>query len=50
MVRPEDHPRYARISHWINLVCFAVLIVTGFIILAPHQGNSINLVRNLHFV
>ncbi|HEX3015994.1 MAG TPA: cytochrome b/b6 domain-containing protein [Desulfobacteria bacterium] len=26
------------------------MIVTGFIILAPHQGNSINLVRNLHFV
>lgn len=45
----SDHPLFQRITHWINLICFAILIPTGFIIHSPHQGSNMSLVRGLHF-
>jgi len=47
--KASDHPLFQRVSHWINLINFFVLIVTGFIIHAPFQGAPMNAVRNLHF-
>lgn len=44
-----DHPLQNRISHWVNLINFIVLIFTGFLIHFPFQGVPMNLVRNLHF-
>ncbi|MDR3288592.1 MAG: cytochrome b/b6 domain-containing protein [Peptococcaceae bacterium] len=49
MLRPEDHPLPQRILHWSNLICFAFLIFTGFMIRFPFQGTPMNLMRNLHF-
>jgi len=49
MAKPSDHPLFQRISHWINLINFLVLIITGFLIHSPIQGIPMNVVRNLHF-
>lgn len=45
-----DHPLFQRISHWINLVNFLVLIITGWLIHSPYPGMPMNLIRNLHFI
>lgn len=45
----SNHPLFQRVSHWINLVNFFVLIVTGFLIHSPFQGMPMNFVRHLHF-
>ena len=45
-----DHPLFQRISHWINLINFLVLIITGFLIHSPYPGMPMNLIRNLHFI
>ncbi|MDA8229235.1 MAG: Ni/Fe-hydrogenase, b-type cytochrome subunit [Desulfitobacterium hafniense] len=50
MAKPLDHPLPQRISHWVNLINFIVLGVTGYFIHAPYQGLPINLIRNLHFI
>ncbi|MCM1564868.1 MAG: Ni/Fe-hydrogenase, b-type cytochrome subunit [Dehalobacter sp.] len=50
MVKASDHPLFQRITHWINLISFAILIPTGFIIHSPAQGINMNVVRNLHFI
>lgn len=50
MANSLDHPLFARISHYINLVNFLVLVPTGFLIHFPHSGVPMNLVRNLHFI
>ncbi|KLU66490.1 quinone-reactive Ni/Fe-hydrogenase B-type cytochrome subunit [Desulfosporosinus acididurans] len=50
MVNPLDHPLAQRISHWINLINFIVLIFTGWFIHSPHPGMPMNLIRNLHFL
>ncbi len=50
MVHPLDHPLFQRISHWINLINFLVLILTGFAIHSPQPGMPMNLIRNLHFI
>lgn len=50
MANSLDHPLFARISHYINLVNFLVLIVTGFLIHFPFSGTPMNWVRNLHFI
>lgn len=50
MANPNDHPLLPRISHWINLINFLVLGVTGWFIHSPYQGMPMNLVRNLHFI
>ena len=49
MAKPSDHPLFARISHWINLINFLALIISGFLIHFPVQGVNMNLVRNIHF-
>jgi len=49
MVNPLDHPIFQRISHWINLINFLVLGLTGWFIHSPYPGMPMNLVRNLHF-
>jgi len=50
MVNPLDHPLFDRVSHYINLVNFSVLIVTGWLIHSPYSGMPMNLIRNLHFI
>jgi Ni/Fe-hydrogenase 1 B-type cytochrome subunit len=50
MVNPLDHPLVQRISHWINLINFFVLILTGWFIHSPYPGMPMNLFRNLHFI
>ncbi|MDQ7095493.1 Ni/Fe-hydrogenase, b-type cytochrome subunit [Desulfosporosinus sp. PR] len=50
MVNPLDHPLFQRVSHWINLINFCVLAVTGWLIHFPYPGAPMNLIRNLHFV
>lgn len=49
MAKASDHPLFQRVSHWINLINFLVLGITGYFIHAPFQGMPMNLVRNLHF-
>lgn len=50
MANPSDHPLFDRVSHWINLVNFTILIITGWLIHSPYVGMDMNLVRNLHFI
>ena len=45
-----DHPLFQRISHWINLINFLILSITGWFIHSPYPGMPMNLVRNLHFI
>ncbi|MCO1600161.1 Ni/Fe-hydrogenase, b-type cytochrome subunit [Desulfosporosinus nitroreducens] len=45
-----DHPLFQRISHWINLINFLFLGITGWFIHSPYQGMPMSLVRNLHFI
>jgi len=45
-----DHPLFQRISHWINLINFLILIITGWFIHSPYPGMPMNFVRNLHFI
>lgn len=45
-----DHPLPQRISHWINLINFLVLGITGYLIHSPFQGMPMNIIRNLHFI
>ncbi|KUO74068.1 MAG: Hup-type Ni Fe-hydrogenase cytochrome b subunit [Desulfosporosinus sp. BRH_c37] len=49
MVNPLDHPLFQRISHWINLINFIVLIATGWAIHSPKPGMPMSQIRNLHF-
>jgi len=49
MVNPQDHPIFQRVSHWINLINFVILGITGWFIHSPYPGMPMNLVRNLHF-
>jgi len=50
MVNPLDHPLFQRVSHWINLINFLVLGITGWFIHSPYPGMPMNLIRNLHFI
>ncbi|HVJ47805.1 Ni/Fe-hydrogenase, b-type cytochrome subunit [Desulfitobacterium sp.] len=50
MANPLDHPLFDRLSHFINLINFLVLITTGLLIHSPFPGVPMNLVRNLHFI
>ena len=49
MVNPLDHPLFQRISHWINLINFLILGLTGWFIHSPFPGMPMNRIRNLHF-
>ena len=50
MANPSDHPLIQRVSHWINLINFLVLGLTGWFIHSPYPGMPMNLARNLHFI
>lgn len=50
MVDTLDHPLFQRVSHWINLINFLMLSLTGWFIHSPYPGMPMNLVRNLHFI
>jgi Ni/Fe-hydrogenase, b-type cytochrome subunit len=50
MANPLDHPLFDRISHWINLINFFILGITGWFIHSPFPGMPMNLIRNLHFI
>jgi len=50
MANPLDHPLFDRVSHYINLINFLVLITTGWFIHSPYPGMPMNLIRNLHFI
>lgn len=50
MANPAEHPLSHRITHWINLINFAALIITGLLIHSPYQGMPMNLIRNIHFI
>lgn len=50
MANPLDHSLPHRISHWINLINFLALGVTGYFIHSPYQGIPMNFIRNIHFI
>lgn len=50
MSNPLEHPFPQRISHWINLINFLALGVTGYFIHSPFQGMPMNIIRNVHFI
>ena len=50
MVNPQDHPIFQRISHWINLIVFLVLGITGWFIHDPYPGVSLSMIRGLHIM
>ena len=50
MVNPLDHPLFQRVSHWINLINFLILGLTGWFIHSPYPGMPMSMVRNLHFI
>ena len=50
MVNPLDHPFAQRLSHYINLINFIILVYTGFRIHFPSPGMSMSAFRNLHFI
>jgi len=50
MVNPLDHPLFQRVSHWINLIVFLFLGITGWFIHSPYPGMPMHSIRNLHFV
>jgi len=50
MINPLDYPLPQRVSHWLNLVNFTVLGLTGFFMHYPFQGIPMSLGRNLHFI
>lgn len=50
MVDPLDHPLFQRVSHWINLINFLMLCLTGWFIHSPYPGVPMNFIRNVHFI
>lgn len=44
----DEHPLYARLSHLLNLIIFAIFIVTGLMIHSPYKGMPMDTVRDLH--
>lgn len=45
----EMHPLPFRITHWVNLIAMALLILTGIYIHYPAFGGLMGLCRGLHF-
>jgi len=45
-----DHPLFQRVSHWINLINFLMLTVSGWFIHSPYPGMPMNFIRNIHFI
>lgn len=44
----EAHPTAFRVTHWVNLVCMALLILTGFLIHFPFWAAVMGVARGLH--
>ena len=44
----EAHPIPMRITHWVNLVCMALLILSGFLIHFPFWAALTGVARGLH--
>lgn len=44
----EAHPLPMRITHWVNLVCMACLILTGFLIHFPFWAGVTGIARGVH--
>ncbi|MCH4183978.1 MAG: cytochrome b/b6 domain-containing protein [Eggerthellaceae bacterium] len=44
----EAHPLPFVITHWINLVCMIMLIITGFYIHYPFAGGLMGVFRGVH--
>lgn len=44
----EAHPTAFRVTHWVNLICMALLILTGFLIHFPFWGAVMGVARGLH--
>ncbi len=44
----EAHPLPFVITHWINLVCMALLILTGVCIHYPYWGSFMGIARGVH--
>lgn len=44
----EAHPLPFRITHWINLVCMCLLILSGFLIHFPFWAELTGVARGLH--
>jgi Ni/Fe-hydrogenase 1 B-type cytochrome subunit len=45
---PEAHPFVFRVTHWINLICMFLLILSGIEIHYPIIGGMMGLARGLH--
>ncbi|MBI5231196.1 MAG: cytochrome b/b6 domain-containing protein [Coriobacteriales bacterium] len=45
----EEHPWPAIVMHWLHVVSFLTLIVTGILIYQPPLGINMEMVRTLHF-
>lgn len=46
----EAHPLQFVITHWVNLVCMAALIFSGFYIHYPFFDGFMGVARGMHFV
>ena len=46
----QAHPLVFVITHWINLVCMAMLVVSGMYIHYPFVDGFMGVVRGMHFV
>ena len=44
----EAHPLPFNVTHWINLVCVVLLVLSGFIIHYPYLAGLTGLCRGLH--
>ncbi len=44
----EAHPTAFRVTHWVNLICMALLILTGFLIHFPFWGGVMGVARGVH--
>jgi Ni/Fe-hydrogenase 1 B-type cytochrome subunit len=50
VITRQEHPLIFVITHWINLVCMAAFILSGFYIHYPFVAGLENVMRGLHFV
>jgi Ni/Fe-hydrogenase 1 B-type cytochrome subunit len=46
----EEHPLPAVVMHWVHLLSFFALIITGLLIHQPVNGIDMGVVRNIHFI
>jgi Ni/Fe-hydrogenase 1 B-type cytochrome subunit len=46
----QEHPLVFVISHWINLICMAAFIISGFYIHWPFVNGFMGLARSMHLI